>query len=162
MSVCKLVSLDTSTTATGVAVWENGILKDYRVIKRKKETDIRPHIAMSKEILSFLEKIKPDIIAIELTCVPHGTGTQRVLDRILGNIELWAYTHKCFYYEIRPSVWRSLVKDKGEAIPKGRNNKKEWSVDTVCKRYGIKPETIDDNIADAILIGEAYIRTFTK
>lgn len=156
---CKLISFDTSTSSTGYAVYLNGKLDSYgnlALSKDEKQSGIPKHLIMTVKILSLLGKEKPDIIVTELTCVPKGTETQRMLDRILGNLEVWAFIHNTFYDELRPSVWRSRVRGN-ESLPNGRTLKKEWSKSRVFNQYGI---TVNDDISDAILIGEAYIKMF--
>ena len=58
------------------------------------------------------------------------------------------------FQELRPTEWRKLI-DPGKK-PRKREELKEWSKQKVKELFGI--ENVNDDIADAILIGEAYCR----
>ena len=63
------------------------------------------------------------------------------------------------YVEYIPSQWRALVKDGGESVPRKSKDCKVWDIAKV-KSMGYDP--IDDNEADAILIGQARINEFAR
>ena len=156
--VCKMVSLDTSTTATGVALFESALLSDYKEIVTpdgvKKEDALN---FMSIKILNYLEEIRPDIVVIEMTVVPTNAGTQRTLSELVGVVRAYCILNNAEFVRLRPTEWRKLVKDEDEIIPSGRENKKKWSKEKVRKKYNID---VSDNVSDAILIGEARINQF--
>lgn len=152
----KLVSFDTSTSDSGYAVYENGILKKHGSIAFPPSQNRRQKMTMA--LKKILEKENPSIVAIELTCVPRNTGTQRKLDRLLGAVECWAWEHDTFFCEYPPAHWRSLVRG-ADKVPSGRTNKKAWALQRVKDIFGI--DLKNDNIADAILIGLAYIKEYS-
>ena len=156
-----LLSLDTSTKDTGVAFFENGKFShsetiDYSDIKDGQER-------MEQMILSLYRlfaDISPDIVVVELTSVLRNPDTQRKLTMLLG-----AIMGKCIdmyipFYAYRPTEWRSLVKDKDEKLPKKREELKQWALEK-CHKFGYV-DIIDDNEAEAVLIGLAYIKQWSQ
>lgn len=167
--ICKMISLDTSTTASGWAYWENGALIEYGELlhNAKKEKDIELRLnAMSRDLIALLEKYQPDIIVIELTAAPRGAQTQRSLTELIGVVRGWAAFHDADFVRVRPSHWRKLAKQYCERefhcetiLPKERSQLKCWSMDMVDEICGIQ---VDDNISDAILIGIARIEEINQ
>ena len=167
--ICKMISLDTSTTASGWAYWENATLTEYGELlhNAKKEKDIELRLnAMSRDLIELLEKYQPDIIVIELTAAPKGAQTQRSLTELIGVVRGWAAFHDTDFVRVRPSHWRKLAKQYCErefhgeiTLPTERSQLKCWSMDVVKKQYGIQ---VDDNISDAILIGISRIEEINQ
>ena len=88
ISECKLISLDTSTSSTGYAVYISGKLHRYDLIdfKRIKNTDERIK-EMILKIYEIIETEKPQIIVAEMTVVTRNAQAQRNLTMILGAIQ---------------------------------------------------------------------------
>ncbi|MBR6162998.1 hypothetical protein IKQ26_03780 [bacterium] len=151
MDEVKMVSLDTSTTKTGYAVFLNGKVARAGILKRGDEADYK---TMLTSLWKFLESEKPQIIVTELTVVPRNAKTQRRLTEVLAVAALWCSLNDAYYEELTPTKWRKLVGDRtGDKAPKGRAAVKKWSVDTVKNVYD---KTVTDDMADAILLGCAY------
>ncbi len=156
---CKLISIDSSTTASGYAIYINGVLNYYGVYTTDHISNSKERLEnMMKAICRRIEVDKPDIVVTELTVVNRNAEAQRNLSMLLG-----AIYYKCLelgieYYALRPTEWRKLVKDKEESIPRKREELKEWSKAKVKDIYKINIE--DDNISDAILLGQGYINKF--
>lgn len=167
--ICKMISLDTSTTASGWAYWENAVLTEYGELQHdtKKEKDLELRLnAMSRDLIALLEKYQPDIIVVELTAAPKGAQTQRSLTELIGVVRGWAAFCDADFVRMRPSHWRKLAKQYYErelhgeiVLPTERNQLKCWSMDMVKKQYGVQ---VDDNISDAILIGVARIEEMNQ
>lgn len=161
--ICRMLSLDTSTKATGWAYWENGILKSFHEINLNHVKDKENRLdEMCKELLNVCTKLQPHIIVIEMTVVPNNAQTQRQLTEIVGVVRGYAYLYNAEFVRLRPTQWRRLVKDEGEIIPIKRNELKGWSLAKVSKLYRIDPTDITDNVSDAILVGKARINMFPK
>lgn len=156
---CKLMAIDSSTTGSGYAIYINGELNHYGVYTTN-------HISNSKERLENMMKIlcqkiesdRPDIVITELTVVNRNAEAQRNLSMLLG-----AIYYKCLelgieYHALRPTEWRKLVKNKNEILPRKREELKAWSKSKVKDMYKINID--DDNISDAILLGQGYINKF--
>lgn len=157
MKEVKMLSLDTSSSATGWAYWVGFKLKDNGVIDLKKYKDDK-HQEMTLKIWDILNKLNPDVVIIEETSVLTNAQTQRTLTQITGTVYTWCVVNGVEYHSLRPSEWRSKCKsDKNEKLPRKRQELKEWSVAKVKELFDI--DTTDDG-ADAILIGKAYLSLF--
>ena len=164
-----LLSLDTSSTKTGWAVFKNGIYKESGVLdwsRIKDNTEDRLQI-MYIDIIQHIQKYEPDILVIEKDIVGSGKrqnmSTINTLVKLIGGV--WAYCiqlnmdtpmnlpageFNIFYVEYTPSEWRSLV----GITARKREDCKAASIKRIKDIYKID---VDDNEADAINIGEAYI-----
>ena len=160
ISECKLISLDTSTSSTGYAVYISGKLHRYDLIdfKRIKNTDERIK-EMILKIYEIIETEKPQIIVVEMTVVTRNAQAQRNLTMILGSIQGKCLENNIFFSLLRPTEWRKLVNNEKEKLPRKREELKQWSKQKVSDILGIND--INDDISDAILIGQAYINRFT-
>ena len=160
ISECKLISLDTSTSSTGYAVYISGKLHRYDLIdfKRIKNTDERIK-EMILKIYEIIETEKPQIIVAEMTVVTRNAQAQRNLTMILGAIQGKCLENNIFFSLLRPTEWRKLVNNEKEKLPRKREELKQWSKQKVSDILGIND--INNDISDAILIGQAYINRFT-
>ena len=152
--------MDTSTSSTGYAVYISGKLHRYDLIdfKRIKNTDERIK-EMILKIYEIIETEKPQIIVAEMTVVTRNAQTQRNLTMILGAIQGKCLENNIFFSLLRPSEWRKLVNNEKEKLPRKREELKQWSKQKVSDILGIND--INDDISDAILIGQAYINRFS-
>lgn len=153
----KLLSMDTSTTSSGCAVYENGKLKGYKLITAKGKADERIK-DMIVGIYDFITETKPHIVVIETPSVVRNPQTQRELCFLCGSILGKCIQDEICFYQFRPSEWRKRVKDGQEKLPRKRAELKEWAISIVNEKYGLK---VRDDVAEAILIGEAYIKEFS-
>lgn len=152
--------MDTSTSSTGYAVYISGKLHRYDLIdfKRIKNTDERIK-EMILKIYEIIETEKPQIIVAEMTVVTRNAQSQRNLTMILGAIQGKCLENNIFFSLLRPTEWRKLVNNEKEKLPRKREELKQWSKQKVSDILGIND--INDDISDAILIGQAYINRFT-
>lgn len=152
----KLLSLDTSTTNTGYAVYEDINLVRYSSIDlhTDKDTDKRFH-DMIAAIYGLIDAESPNVIAIEEMVVPRNPQTQRMLTMILGAVYGKCFSSGIHYCSLRPTQWRAVVRDPEKKLPRKREELKPWSIARVHELFGIRCP--DDNISDAILIGKAFL-----
>lgn len=150
----KLLALDTSTSSTGWAYFENGkyVVSDVISIKNQKDTDLRME-QMISEIYRLIQCYSPTVVVTEMTVVVRNPAVQRMLTMILGAVYGNCVVKDIDYYSLRPTEWRKLI-DSGKK-PRKRDELKEWSKQKVYELYGI--ENVTDDVSDAILIGQAYI-----
>ena len=150
----KLLALDTSTSSTGWAYFENGkyVVSDVISIKNQKDTDLRME-QMISEIYRLIECYSPTVVVTEMTVVVRNPAVQRMLTMILGAVYGNCVVNDIDYYSLRPTEWRKLI-DPGKK-PKKRDELKEWSKQKVFELYGI--DNVTDDVSDAILIGQAYV-----
>ena len=156
---CKLISMDTSSNSTGVAIFVDGILSRHFLIdlKKIKNTDERIE-EMIKQIYTIIEDEKPDIVVTELTVVTRNAQAQRNLTMILGAIYGKCVDKNIWHTNFRPTEWRSLIDTDKKPSGRKRENYKQWSIDVVKEKYNIEA---NDDICDAILIGRAYVNKFS-
>lgn len=168
-----LLSLDTSSTKTGWAIFKNGIYKESGVLNwsHVKETEDRL-LLMYIDIIQHIDKYEPDILVIEKDIVGSGKrqnmSTINTLVKLIGGV--WAYCiqlnmdtpmnfqtgeFNIFYIEYTPSEWRKLV----GIIAHKRDECKAASIKIIKDTYNID---VDDNEADAINIGQAYINDWSQ
>ena len=151
------MSFDTSSTTTGWAYFENAEYINSDIIYCDKKEDITIRVEnMCFELINILNKHKPDIVVIEKPPFCKDPNTLILLSEIVGVVRGWTLTQGfAEYVEYVPNQWRRLVADDDEKVPTGRNNCKEW--DIIKARKILEREPIDDNEADALLIGIARI-----
>lgn len=156
---CKLISMDTSSNSTGVAIFIDGVLSRHFLIniKQIKNTDERI-TEMIKQIYKIIKDEKPDIIVTELTVVTRNAQAQRNLTMILGAIYGKCIEKNIWYHSFRPTEWRSLVNTDKKPNGRKREDYKDWSINVVKEKYDIEA---NDDVCDAILIGKAYVNKFS-
>lgn len=163
-----LLSLDTSSTITGYSVFEDGVYKVSGILNWSHCKSVEERLQlMLIDIVQHIQRYNPDIIVIEKDVVGSGkrqnTATINTLVKLIGGV--WGYITminsecpmdepKHFYYEYSPTEWRKLVGIKG----KKREEYKAASIQKIKEEYGIE---VDDNEADAINIGLAYIKQWS-
>lgn len=118
------------------------------------DTDTRIK-SMCLSIIDVLNRYYPNIIYIEETAVLRNANTQRLLTRIQGVVYGWCITNNCEFYTIRPSQWRKIL-----GFSQGKNIKrdilKKQSIEYVKNNYNLN---VGDDVADALCIGSAIIKT---
>ena len=159
--ITKMVSFDTSSTVTGWAYFENGVLVDSGVLDHSKEKDSSVRIEdMCLEIVDVLGRYRPEIVTCEEQAFAKSVSVAVINAKILGVIQGWCLTTGyAEFVTIRPSVWRKLVAE-GQPVPKDRKEVKPWDVKRAMEITGL--DITDDNEADAILIGIARIEQFKE
>ena len=157
MSSTTLLSLDTSTTSTGWAIFkdgeyqESGVIDDFKKVKNGHE---RLKL-MTKELLDSIEQLNPDIIVIEKDVV---FGNMKVIDllmKIIGAVYGYCLFNGIAYYEFAPSEWRKYV--KLQAFGRKRNEFKQASIKYVKDNFD---KEVNDDESDAICVGIAYCKKF--
>lgn len=150
-----MTSLDTSSSHTGYAVFENGVLKEYGELTNKKKGEEAVN-QMCLDIYGTLSPLSVDICVCEMTVVERSAHTQRLLSEIVGTVRGYCLAKDIYFDRLRPTEWRKIINDNFdvEQPPKKREELKKWSITVVKQLYGID---VSDNVSDAILIGIAYI-----
>lgn len=151
---CKLVSLDTSSSETGYAIFLNAEYHDSGVLQSDKKLKNQPKMDdMCRRIIRLLKAEKPDIVAIERMSVGRNVRTARILSEIIGVVYGWCLANEETYYEeMTPTQWRSHL---GFQSKLSREELKTASIECANRRLGL--HVVSDNEADAICIGLAYI-----
>lgn len=156
MKRCRMISIDSSTTRSAYAIFDNGIYKESSLIECTGLMDDR-FMEMSKKLLFLLIEYKPDIVYIEDTVVPRNVQTQRFLTRLQGVIYAYSIFHNCEFNTIRPTEWRKYVGlDQGR---KKREQLKAEAIKMVKEKFNLE---VNDDEAEAVLIGLAVINKFKE
>ena len=149
----KLLSLDTSTSSTGWAVYVNGEYQESGYIKPDGDNKL---ISMVCKLFSLIGMKNPDVIAAEEMVVTRNAKTARNLTMVLGALLGKCLDNHIDWQTLRPTEWRKLI-DPGKK-PRKREELKEWSKQKVKDLFDI--DNVSDDVSDAILIGMAYINMF--
>jgi len=152
-----LLSLDTSTTSTGWAIFQDGVYQESGVIDdfKKEKNGYKRLELMVKELLTSIEQLQPDIIVIEKDVV---FGNMKVIDmlmKIIGAVYGFCLFNGITYYEFAPSEWRKYV--KLQAFGRKRDEFKKASIKYIKDNLNME---VNDDEADAICIGLAYCKKF--
>ena len=152
-----ILALDLSTKASGWAIFEDGNLKDYGCITAGSANLYKRIDKMVEGIKEILEKYKVNKVVLEDVIpddVKHNVQVYKALTYLQGYI-----LHTLDDYKLLPaefftaSQWRKRC-----GIHTGRGVKRESlkpkDIQFVKDTYNIK---VNDDIADAICIGHAYI-----
>ena len=161
----NILALDLSTKNSGYAIFKEDKLIQFDSFSASSTDVIKRIQRMTDNIYSLLEHLdfQIDKIIIEEILPKHnqyGVGnlhTQKVLSWLQASIIFMLHDDfsnidiEYFY----PSEWRALCNIKnGRGIK--RNEEKELDIKCAKKLYNIE-KNIDDDTADAICIGHAYI-----
>ena len=151
-----LIALDASTNKTGVSIWKDGVLATSLLLDFSYISDTDERLEhMCNSIWDTLNNYKPTDVYIEDTYCGGNPKVQRLLDRIQGVTYAWCMRKNVRFNTITPSRWRKYI----DGFPNGKGVKrselKNFSVNYVTNKYKIE---CNDDVADAILIGEAAIQ----
>lgn len=152
-----MLSIDSSTKKTGIAIFVNGkykenILIDLEEIKLMDERFAK----MSVELIKTLNVYTPKIIYIEETVVVRNPSTQRFLTRLQGVIYGWAIMNDCEFTTVRPTEWRKALNFKQGKNVK-REQLKEEAISYIKEIFNID---VNDDEAESICIGLYALKLF--
>jgi len=154
--MCILMGIDSSTKATGISVYVEGKLHTQELLKANESDSEARMKEMIDQIYESIRYHNPDIIAIETPTVVRNAKTARELTMVFGAIYGLAVDRNIFFKAYRPSEWRKYWRDP--VMPRKRAELKEWAIDKVKNEYGVD---VSDDVAEAILIGGAYIKEYS-
>ena len=154
----KFMTIDGSTTKTGVAYFCNGKYKKHYLLDYSKNKDIDQRFeTMVIELWKLLNKHKPDIIYMEDIYMANNAKTVRILTRLQGAVYAWCLQNGCEFNTIAPTSWRKLLGFKqGQET---RKLMKQQSVQYIYDTYKIE---VSDDEADAICIADAVLKKFAN
>jgi Holliday junction resolvasome RuvABC endonuclease subunit len=176
----RILSCDQSTSATGLAFFVNGKLKDYCLIKpkmSKRADELRveeePHLisiimpeadygttllritAITDQLEKLIEKFKPDEIWFEEIFENANPKGFRSLARLQGFIAHIAHKHNVKYTIIEESKWITAWGKYGRGVK--RPERKEDIRQKVNDYYNLDIQV--DDVSDAIAIGRYAVET---
>lgn len=153
-----LLALDASTKATGVAIFKDKELMGYSCITASS-TDLYKRIhKMVDNILTIVEQLNVEKIVMEEVIPDHSknTNTFKALMYLqaLIHIEIHDKHPQTQIELVYPSSWRSTCGIEDGRSSK-REQKKQKDIEFANRTYGLT--LTNDDIADAICIGHAYL-----
>ncbi len=159
-----IFSVDQGTRSSGWAIFSSdSTLLSYGVVLAPKESNIFDRTwEMYKSIRKLLMEHKPDYIIIEDISLQKKKGfmnveTLKALARLQGFLIALAYQLSIRFELVYPSSWRSAIGTlKGES--KDRDEQKRLALEYVNKKYGMSLKQKDNDISDAIAMGEGWLK----
>ena len=154
----KILALDASTKSTGVALFNETNLIEYKCITAYSKDLIKRITKITQEIQEFLQEHPVDKIILEEVRPENGTQnikTHRALMWLQAAIAFMAHEHfpNTEIEYVYPSEWRAACGIKsGRGVL--RASQKAGDIAFVKEHYGLE---VNDDIADAIGIGHAYV-----
>ena len=152
------LALDISTHSTGAAVFDQKKLVQSKCITAYSQNVFNRIDKITKEIQQLVIKYKPATIVVESPLpadVGHNIDTYRKLTWAQGIIGNMLNKHGLkFDVMFIPSEWRKKVQIK-TGPKKKRASLKQDDIDMVKQLFD---KQVNDDEADAILIGYAYVK----
>lgn len=150
------MAYDQASGCTGVAVFNDKELIKYDVIdlKKIKNDKEKRFKTMAIKIYEYIINEKPNIVVFEDVSLQTNVSTLLLLAQIQGVIMNSCIVNNIPYKLYKPTSWRKILNfSQGRNIV--RKQLKQQAVDFVKTKYNI---VVKDDIADAICIGNAYIK----
>ena len=159
-----MISVDPSSTSSGVALWLAGSLS-WSWTLRRRDRKGGPVWTLSSEDRTgyqrreawqhLLTRPGSGLVVAERSSGQHANSIDAIA-RERGYIQAMADVHGVAYVEIPTSEWRRVVKEEfATSWPAGRDAIKSHAVRLVERRYARR---VPDDEAEAILIGMAAMR----
>lgn len=153
----KLLALDASTKSTGLALFEDNKLLDYKCITASSTDIIKRITKIIRELVEYLNQNPVDKVVLEEVRPETGTNlnTYRALMWMQAAIAFMLHENfprvKLEY--VYPSEWRAACGIKtGRGVL--RAEQKEYDIQFVRDKYSIN---VNDDIADAIGLGHSQV-----
>lgn len=152
----KLISIDQSTSKTGIAVYCDGKLTMYDLIDLEREKVNIPEriYVMVDRICKFIRKNKPDMVVFEDVAMQTNPSTLILLSRLQGAIIGCCRVNKIPHDILKPPSWRKALGFKQGQGMKRRELKKQ-AVEYIQNTYNLK---LKEDVCEAICIGDAYLK----
>ncbi len=152
-----ILAIDASTKSSGLALFEDTKLKTYTCITASSTDLIKRIQKVIKELNTFLTENKVDKIILEEVIQDSSKNIKTYKALMYLQAGITFLLHENFpHIEVEyvyPSEWRASCGIRnGRGIK--RESLKEEDINFVKQNYGI---TVNDDVADAIGIGHAYV-----
>jgi crossover junction endodeoxyribonuclease RuvC len=128
----------------------DGLLHRYGLFTAKGDVPYRL-LALYRELEAIINSEHPDLIAIEDQFYGRNVDTLKKLSWVRGVILLLAAQRSLPVHALSNKTAKLVTADSGAS-------KKDAVKLAVCEKYSL-PQTLDENISDAIAIGMACILT---
>ena len=156
------LALDISTHSTGAAIFNGRELIHYECIAASSTNTFNRIDKIANKIEQLIKEYKPTDVVVEAPLpadVGHNIDTYRKLTWAQGLIGDMLNKHKLIFNTMyAPNEWRKKVQIK-TGPKKIRPKLKAQDIAMVKMLYNID---VNDDIADAILIGRAYTQQYQE
>ena len=155
----KVLVFDQSTRKTGWAVFVGYELREHGLIDCDvKSVDPQERFeAMCRAVCNLIVRVKPEFVVLEGVAFQRNAATLIELAQLQGVIIGECYRGQIEFYIYPPSSWRKDLGFKQGNLK--RAELKVLSIQYVEENYGMKPE---EDLAEAICIGTAFLKTYFK
>lgn len=152
----KYLSLDQALKVTGVAIFNDNKLEDYKTFSLKPSLPIEQRLGSYwKELNKLKNEFEPDYVFFEDIQNQHNNETYKKLAYVQAATILWCYFNDIKFSVLAPSHWRKIIKEKcGASFGKKREEQKEAAIQFVKDKLNIE---VTSDEADAITLGYAGI-----
>lgn len=154
----KLLAIDASTKATGIAVFNDSELIHYECITSSSQDLIKRIHVMVDAIDTLIDKFQIEQVVVEEVIPDHtkNQNTFKALSWLQATFAVMMHDkHSKVKIEfIYPSSWRKVCGIKQGAYNK-RDSLKEQDIAFANKTYNLN--LTSDDIADAICIGHSFL-----
>ncbi len=165
MKFIKVFAIDSASKKSGWSFFINNKLIDYGLIRANEKDDVDNRIMqIYLEIKKLVQKYEPDYIVFENT-PSMNAKVARDLSRIHGCIMSLVFDSggKMGFRDYMPTTWRSIIGTyNGKREGQKRDYQKQKAIEIVNKKYNKQfiydksDKNGDDDICEAILLGEAF------
>lgn len=155
----KILSIDQSLNSSGICIWEDGLLIDFKAIQPSKGLD--QHIRLSlllDEVEQLILEEKIEYLVLEGMSFSSSGISLRVLGAVYYSLLILCYKHGIEFQEIPPTTLKKFATGSGKAKKKDMwdNLPEEIKSKIESKNKTIKSGKHD--ICDSYWLGVFYLR----
>lgn len=148
----RIIGIDQATENFGLSIFDDGELVFYNLYIFSG--DLMSRIVKIRKLFNdlIIPYWQPDIVVMEDVIYQNSILTFKVLSMLLGVVQECCRENDVNYSVVAPGVWRKYSGTNGA----NRKEEKMLSVAKVKEKYNI---TVNDDTAEAILIGQYGVKT---
>lgn len=149
----RIIAFDQATEKFGISIFENNKLIFYSLMSFSGPLILRLTKIRKFVKDTIIKNWEPDLVIMEdIQYQQNGILTFKVLSMLLGILQELFYEEGIEFECVSPNVWRKYSGTNG----KNRKEEKLLSIAKVKEKFNI---TVQDDIAEAILIGSYGAKT---
>ncbi len=152
----NVLSIDLSSTSTGIAYSKQGEIVRWKTIKSDKDDFRERGLEIVSKIVEILEKGKIDFIILEDVFLGLNSDVLSKLSEVRGMLMYHIKKLKIEFLIVPPVLW----KNKFEGVPLHRGEQKEFMMKKFFEYTGVHPDS--DDAADAYMMLKACLQRGDK
>lgn len=164
MGIDKFISIDQATKKCGYAIFENDIPIKYGILESTDKDIIKRIEEIYVQLYKIIKEYDIGYFIFEDTFSSLNIKVSKTLCWLQGAIMQLAFVEDCGFLIYAPTSWRKLLGfkniNKKNPQPQFKNNreyKKHQAIEYVNNKFNLNLQKEDDDIAEAICIGLAYL-----